>query len=152
MFWFSFSTDTACQTDYWWFYLLTEQESWLIAAVYAHVVITHFIVKSLEYLCLFWQTPPSRKPRILDKRQKKTPVHTFSCPFLSSFVGRHRRTRAGAWLRTPRGSVEGRECVYYNTFTPYTMFSLWAWLSPVGRSRSQPLLSLILWGLINQSR
>lgn len=76
----------------------------------------------------------------------------FFCPFFSSFVQRHHHVCTVVWLRAPQGFAEGRECVYYNTFMPYTMFSLWSWLSPVGPSRSQPLLSLNLWGLINQTR
>lgn len=65
---------------------------------------------------------------------------------------------APAWARRslikspPGARREGRECVYYNTFAPYTMFSLWPWLSPVGPSRSQPSApSLGLWGLIRQT-
>lgn len=63
-------------------------------------------------------------------------------------------TMCAAWFEwgLSRVSQGGREYVYYNTFTPYTMFSLWAWLSPVGPSRSQPLLSSNLRGLINQNR
>lgn len=38
------------------------------------------------------------------------------------------------------GWVERRDCVYYNTFMPYTVFSLGPWLCPVGLLQSEPLL------------
>lgn len=119
----------------------------LLALLLNHLKVYTYFNKSLPWEHL------GPCPRFLYKRPKKRlPVHTPFLPFPFFFCVKAHRAHAAAWLRTLQGSAEGGECVYYNTFTPYTMFSLWSWLSPVGPLRSQPLLSLILWGLINQSR
>lgn len=94
--------------------------------------------------------------RSSDKRPRACEFTHFSVFSLHSFplnfVLWHHHVCTLVWLRAPQGLAEGRECVYYNTLMPHTMFRLWSWLSPVGLLRLQPLLSLNLWGLINHTR
>lgn len=123
MFWFPFSTDTACRTDY-----KDDFTFWLnrscgsLQQFMLTFSITHFIVKLLEYLCLFWQTPPPRKPRILDKRQKKTSSSHLFLSFSFFFCGKAPSHPCWGLIKNSPGLCRGkRMCLLQHFYAIYNV-------------------------------
>lgn len=103
-----------------------------------HSIIRHNILRVPP---IIWQnmSTESGGAKVSQRSSAKRPRACEFTPFSDfpplHFMWRHRHVYTVVWLRAPQGLAEGREFVYFNTFMPYTMFSLWSWLSPAGPSR-----------------